>query len=191
MIQTFREQKGAALVFTACILAVILSLSLAALLSAQVLMSSSQKRMEEERARIAANSLSQIVKKDLTQTWYETYPGYESSLYAYLKKEMSVFGRGDWTYYNPDEAFHTDLDALKRTFALQHDREGIESWIEMYWESDRAHMESENEKDRYDGVRLTLYVCTRIQKETNKIKMQYMITDSIYGGVRWYMPEGK
>ena len=61
----------------------------------------------------------------------------------------------------------------------------------MYWESDRAHMESENEKDRYDGVRLTLYVCTRIQKETNKIKMQYMITDSIYGGVRWYMPEGK
>lgn len=191
MKQQLEDQKGAALIFTACILAVILSLSLAALLSAQVLMSASQKRMEEERARIAANSLSQIVKKDLIKNWYETEPGYGSSLYAYLKKEMSVFGRGDWTYYNPDEAFHTDLETLTRTFALQNGQDGMESWIEMYWESSRAHMESGNEKERYDSVSLTLYVCTRIQKETNKIKMQYRLTDSIYGGVRWYMPEGR
>lgn len=184
-----RSQSGAALVFTACILAVILSLSLAALLSAQVLMSSSQKRLGEERARIAATSLRQTVKRDLTKSWYETASGFDSSLYAYLKKEMAVFGSGDWTYYNADEAFHTDLEALTRSFALENAQEGVESWLELYWESDKASMENSDVNKRYDGVVLTVSVCCRIQQETYKIKTQYMLTDSLYGA-RWYMPEG-
>lgn len=162
------NKKGSAMIVVLCIMAILMTLSFALLLSASIVVANANRRKQQEQCKISASSFGKNIEADLKD---ESIVEKEGSLRAYLRDEIERYMRSQnlgWAYYNEDEGDAHSMAAAKRTFSMEE-----ASWknqtgtlkMEAYWESEY----------RYADIFFVFTVEANIKKESYKRQIKYQL----------------
>lgn len=170
------RNKGEAMIVVLCILAVLMALSLALLLSASVVMGNAQKASIREQCRLTAITFSEALEEKLLEDYVDvTYANENDGIRSYLRSNI---GAG-WDYYNEAEAGHNSKKKVTRSFTLSGDGVGEDSEFgeitaDMYWSWDSS-APVENKELMYDNSMLVVTVTCNYKGQTQKVKSQYSL----------------
>lgn len=172
------QKKGEAMIVVLCIMAVLMALSLAMLLSASVVMGNAQKSFIREQCRLTAITFSEAIEEKLTEDYDDALFGLENEgLRRYLRDVIST---GQWKYYNEGEAGSSSKKAVTHSFKVQglENSEGDSPYgdisVDMYWEWDGTKAVGEGEL-KYSNSILGVNVTCSYKGQTQKVKSQYSL----------------
>lgn len=169
------KNKGVAMIVVLCIMAVLMALSLAIILSASVVMGNAQKAAIREQCRLTAITFSEALEEKLTEDYDDpTYKLENEGIRTYLREAISS---NEWLYYNEAEAGHSSKKAVTRSFSvdgLPEDSAYGDITVDMYWESDGT-IAIEDEELKYSNSILAVAVTCSYKGQTQKVKSQYAL----------------
>ncbi|PWJ73793.1 UNVERIFIED_CONTAM: hypothetical protein C7383_111129 [Murimonas intestini] len=169
------RNKGAAMIVVLCIMAVLMALSLAVLLSASVVMGNAQKAATREQCRLTAITFSEALEEKLTEDYDDpTFKVENEGIRTYLREAISS---KQWLYYNEAEAGHNSKKAVTRSFTVENlpsDSAYGDIAVDMYWESDGT-VAIDDEELRYSNSILVVVVTCSYKGQTQKVKSQYAL----------------
>ena len=148
------RNKGAAMIVVLCIMAVLMALSLAVLLSASVVMGNAQKAATREQCRLTAITFSEALEEKLTEDYDDPTFKVEN-----------------------EEAGHNSKKAVTRSFTVENlpsDSAYGDIAVDMYWESDGT-VAIDDEELRYSNSILVVVVTCSYKGQTQKVKSQYAL----------------
>ncbi len=182
MRKKISNEQGAAMVLVICLMAIVVTLSLVVVFSSSSLAAASQREVKQEQIRLATIDMNKSIGKQLTSS--------SGELYDYLYQNISLFGQGNWNYYNEDELGHTNIDMFKRSFSATDADNDISYKVEIYWKCNSEAF-SDQSDSRYSNADLVLCVTGETKDGiVHKITETYTAKKrtAVQGGadVQWY-----
>lgn len=167
ILKKMHKQKGDAIVVVLCILAILLALSAALLVSTNIVVSNNSEYKDQIQCKLAANSFARTLQDKL---------GSSSDELTMTVKNLLNDG---WIYYNDEMAGHGHSVADKK-FKIEDDE--FTHSIIMYYIADEETAES---PEYYE---LVLEQTTTYKKQTYKIVSRFnRVEDTGGGGYHWYL----
>lgn len=181
------ERDGAAMIAVLCIMAVFVALAFAILLAASSAAMALQGTLPEEKCKIMAVSLSDVLTRELKEAGLE-----ENELQAALHEEIlegtwEQSGDGARIYENlaEEEKEAGSLSHRKKYFEVEDVPEDYQAQAVMVWgisqeENAQEDMpEGESAEDSYEGARLYLMVTCKLRGQTGRVKSRYVLRKSV------------
>lgn len=169
------KNRGEAMIVVLCIMAVLMALSLAMLLSASVVMGNAQKSFIREQCRLTAITFSEALEEKLTEEYDDALFGIENEgLRRFLRDAIST---GQWDYYNEGKAGHNSKKAVTHSYnlnGLDEDSAYGDIKVDMYWEWDEEKA-VDKEALKFSNSILSVNVTCEYKGQTQKIKSQYTL----------------
>jgi hypothetical protein len=176
-----KGKSGAAMIAVLCFMMIVVTLSLALLLAASVLIKTSMNKSDEEQCSISASTMSKEIERQLSDT--------TSNIYQYMKANIIVTNASSslWPYYNTDELGHGEKFNVYRNFNMSTEDASKTGTVtaKMFWEWEH----NGEVKD------IVLHVEITIKKgnESDTISSLYGLdvddTKSSSENWRWYLEE--
>lgn len=178
-----KRQEGSAMVLVLCVMAVIVALCCALLLSASVLSMNAVRANQKEQCRIAAISMSEALRGEIEEKGrYSTGPTKDADTSTLEGKLHTVFTNA-WIQNekNPGDIHQIQIDAKGIFNYKMSENEKLPSTeitVQMYWRQDNGENPSpeepvETEKDKFWGVTLYVAVTCTVGRESSTIISAY------------------
>lgn len=172
-----RRQEGSAMVMILCVMAVVVALCMALLLSASVLTTNAARSNQKEQCRIAAITISDALKDEIETTGnYSTQPGAGGDTDTLAGKLHTVFSN-DWVRYDKNagdvQQIQIDAKGIYNYVMSSSALPDTETKVQMYWMHD--DMEDMNTEDigarmeKFKDVILYMRVTCQVGQEASTI----------------------